>query len=48
MSEKILNARFAQKIDTLERWGQSSIVLKNGEKATSNVKKQIKYKTKFT
>ena len=37
MAEKILNARFAQKIDTLERWGQSSIVLKNGEIAFATV-----------
>lgn len=31
MAEKILNARFAQKIDTLTAWASSNIVLKAGE-----------------
>lgn len=31
MSEKIFNARFAQKIDTLTAWASSNIVLKAGE-----------------
>ena len=31
MAEKILNARFAQKYDTLTAWASSNIVLKAGE-----------------
>lgn len=37
MNEKILNTRIALKIDTLENWGKSTIVLKKGELAFATV-----------
>ena len=46
MSDKVINVRIPQKIDSTEAWNSSNLVLKNGEigiETTVDGKKRIKF-----